>query len=118
MLRNYRVVSVTGDNYSAAWVEGAWASCGLRYARSELPKTKIYLECVALFARCLASLPDHKRLLRELRLERHTHRSGRDTVDHGKHGSDDYANAACGVLHDLSNGSGYLEKLLPRVLNR
>ena len=43
----------------------------------------------------------------ELRLlERHTHRSGRDTVDHGRIGSDDFANSCCGVLRNLSN---YLE---------
>ena len=52
-----------------------------------------------MFARGLVALPDHKRLLRELRLlDRHTHRSGRDTVDHGKNGSDDYSDtpsAAC-----------------------
>jgi hypothetical protein len=61
----------------------------------------------------LVSIPDHKRLLRELRLlERHTHRSGRDTVDHGKNGSDDYANAVAGVLRDLSNYLGYSVELL------
>jgi hypothetical protein len=43
-----------------------------------------------LFARGLVRLPDHARLLRELRLlERHTHRSGKDTVNHGRNGSDD-----------------------------
>jgi hypothetical protein len=37
-------------------------------------------------------------LVRELRLlERHTHRSGRDTVDHGRNGSDDFANS-CPVV--------------------
>ena len=57
-------------------------------------------------------MPDHKRLLRELRLlERHTHRSGRDTVDHGKNGTDDYINAVSGVLRDLDNHLGYLERL-------
>jgi hypothetical protein len=50
----------------------------------------------------------HQRLLRELRLlERHTHRSGRDTVDHGRHGHDDHANAVCGVLRKMSNHLGY-----------
>jgi hypothetical protein len=29
-------------------------------------------------------------------LERRTHRSGRDTVDHGTNGTDDFANALCG----------------------
>ena len=83
----------------------------MRYVRSELPRSQIYLECLPLFARGLVALPDHKRLLRELRLlERHTHRSGRDTVDHGKNGSDDYSNAVCGVLRDLSTHLSYLER--------
>jgi len=32
-------------------------------------------------------------------LERRTHRSGKDTVDHGVNGSDDYANALCGSMY-------------------
>jgi hypothetical protein len=52
-------------------------------------------------------LPDHPKLLRELRLlERRTHRSGRDKVDHGRNGHDDHANAVCGVLRVLSNHLG------------
>ena len=27
------------------------------------------------------------------------HRSGKDTVDHGAHGTDDHANAVCGALY-------------------
>jgi hypothetical protein len=57
-------------------------------------------------------LPDHQKLLRELRLlERHVHRSGKDSVDHPRHGTDDHANAVCGVLRDLSvnPASSYLE---------
>ena len=27
------------------------------------------------------------------------HRSGKDSVDHGAHGSDDHANAVCGALY-------------------
>jgi hypothetical protein len=51
-----------------------------------------------LFTRGLISIPDHARLLRELRLlERRTHRSGRDTVDHGRSGSDDQINALVGA---------------------
>jgi hypothetical protein len=57
------------------------------------------LECIPLFTRGLAGLPDHPKLLRELRLlERHTHRSGKDAVDHPRNGHDDHANAVCGVL--------------------
>jgi hypothetical protein len=56
------------------------------------------------------ALPDHPRLLKELRLlERSVHRSGRDNIDHGAHGTDDHANAVCGVLQNLASylGSGY-----------
>jgi hypothetical protein len=63
---------------------------------------------MVLFTRGLVSMPDHQRTLRELRLlERRTHRSGRDTVDHGRAGSDDYANSVCGVLRTLSRDLGY-----------
>ena len=82
-------------------------------SRASCPESQIYLECLPLWTRGLVSIPDHKRLLRELRLlERHTHRSGRDTVDHGKSGSDDYANAVAGVLRDLSTHLSYLEALI------
>jgi hypothetical protein len=78
------------------------------YVKSELPKSAIYLECVPLFTRGLVGLPDHSRLLRELRLlEHHTHRSGKDTIDHPKGGHDDHANAVCGVLCALSRYFGF-----------
>jgi hypothetical protein len=80
----------------------------VRYVRAEQVKSQIYLECLPLFMRGLVRLPDHPRLLRELRLlERHTHRSGKDTVDHGRNGHDDYINATCGVLRSLANYLGY-----------
>jgi hypothetical protein len=52
------------------------------------------------FAGGLVRLPDHPRPLRELRaLERQTHRSGKDSVEHPRNGRDDHANAASGALH-------------------
>jgi hypothetical protein len=61
-----------------------------------------------LFARHLVRLPEHPKLLRELRLlERRTHRGGKDSVDHPRGGHDDYANCVRGVLRNLSNYSGY-----------
>jgi hypothetical protein len=48
-------------------------------------------------------LPDHARLVRELRLlERRTHGSGKDTVEHPRNGHDDFANVVCGVFHLLT----------------
>ena len=108
LVKEYRCSQVVGDAYAAQWCAGAWQSCNVAYIRSDLPKCQIYLETIPLFARGLVRLPDHARLLRELRLlERHTHRSGKDTIDHPKNGHDDYANAVCGVLRGLSNHLGY-----------
>ncbi|MEI9899645.1 MAG: hypothetical protein WDN31_05285 [Hyphomicrobium sp.] len=59
-------------------------------------------------------MPDLPQLIRELRLlERRTHRSGKDTVDHGSGGSDDYAN----VLSERSttwSAAAWVTTFLPR----
>ena len=99
LCKDYHVSEVVGDAYAREWVAGAWRSAGVEYRKSLLPKSGIYLECVPLFTRGLVRLPDHTKLLRELRLlERQTHRGGKDSVDHPRNASDDYANAACGAL--------------------
>jgi hypothetical protein len=60
------------------------------------------------FSRGLVSPPEHRRLGRELRLlERHVSRAGRDRVDHGRGGHDDYANAVFGALNLAMAGSRY-----------
>jgi hypothetical protein len=109
LCREYGVGSVIGDAYGAEWVQSAWRSAGISYHPSDLAKSELYLETLPLWTRGLISLPDHKPLVRELRLlERHTHRSGRDTVDHGRNGSDDHANAVCCLLRTLAARSGPL----------
>jgi hypothetical protein len=100
LCQEYRVREVVGDAYAAEWVANAWRDTGVAYQKSELTKSEIYLECVPLFTRGIVRLPDHPQLLRELRLlERQTHRSGRDTVDHPRGAQDDYSNSVCGALH-------------------
>jgi hypothetical protein len=94
------------DN-SAAWAESAFQDAGIAYQRSEMNKSALYLEALPLFMRGSVSIPDHAKLLRELRLlERRTSRMGKDIVDHGRNGSDDYANALAGMLRALA-GSNY-----------
>jgi hypothetical protein len=114
LLKGYELSTVTGDNYSAEWVESAFRDCGISYQRSERPKSQLYLECLNLFARGAISLPDHPTLLRELRLlERRTHRSGKDTVDHGLRGHDDYANAVLGcAAHAMGGGPENLDWIM------
>jgi hypothetical protein len=106
LCKEYEITEVTGDGYSDSWVETAFEDEGIAYQRSELKKSQLYLEALPLFTRGAVSIPDFQPLLRELRLlERTTHRSGKDTVDHGRNGSDDHANALCGcAVHAISSG--------------
>ena len=53
-----------------------------------------------MFSRGLVEIPDHRDLVRELTLlERRTGRLGKDSVNHGPHGSDDFANALFGAMY-------------------
>jgi hypothetical protein len=98
LLREYRITSLIGDNYSGAWAETAFKKSGIKYIRSEQPKSKLYLESLPLWMRNAILIPDHPRLVRELRLlERRTSRVGQDVVDHGRGGSDDFANSVVGA---------------------
>ena len=100
LAKAYRCSTVTGDNYAAEWVAGAYREAGCEYRQSKLVRSELYLAGLVLFTRGIVSIADQAQLLRELRLlERRTSRSGKDTVDHGVGGSDDYANALFGALH-------------------
>jgi hypothetical protein len=100
LAREYGCTCITGDNYAGEWVAAAFRDAGARYEKSPHPKSTLYLEALPAFNRGAVSIPDHAILLRELRgLERRVHRSGKDSVDHGKRGSDDCANALVGAMY-------------------
>jgi hypothetical protein len=101
LVKSYRCRKVTGDNFSGEWVAAAFRDSGVTYARSPLTKSELYLAALPVFAQGRVRIPNMPSLTRELRmLERRTHRSGRDSVDHPpRGGSDDLANALCGALH-------------------
>ena len=108
LVKEYGIGTVTGDSYAAQWVTSAWLNTGISYVQSDIPKSQIYRECVPLFTRGLVRLPEHPVLLRELRLlERTVHRGGKDSIDHPRGGHDDFANALCGALRQLSDPLGY-----------
>src|SRR5262249_47277525 len=99
LAREYRCGSITGDNFAGEWVAQAFKKAGIEYRKSKLSKSKLYLEGLPIFNRHAVSIPDYAPLLRELRLlERSTHRSGQDSVDHPRHGSDDLANSLFGAM--------------------
>jgi hypothetical protein len=112
LAQDYGLKQVSGDNFSGDWVVSAFADGGLKYVRAALPKSQLYLEALPLFTRGLIAIPNLPPLVRELRLlERQTHRSGRDTIDAGKHGTDDYANALCGCAAILGQRPAYNSNL-------
>jgi hypothetical protein len=99
LAKSYGCRVVHGDAFAGEWTAGAFRIAGIDYQTSELNRSELYLEGLPLFARGLVSIPEQAQLLRELRLlERKTTRLGRDSVDHGRHGSDDYSNVVFGAL--------------------
>lgn len=110
LCKDYNIHKVTGDNYSAAWCATAFERAGILYERSEMTKSQLYLESLPNWMRRAISIPDHPRLLRELRLlERRTSRSGKDSIDHGQRGHDDYANALVVCMRHLVSSSYNLD---------
>jgi hypothetical protein len=99
LARAYGINELVGDAFAGLWVENAFRDAGISYHKSELPKSALYLEGLSTFNRGRVALPDDPKLIRELRtLERRTHRSGRDSVDHPRNGSDDLANVVFGAM--------------------
>jgi hypothetical protein len=99
LAKQYRCAEVVGDNFAGEWVAAPFKGNGVSYRQCEHPKSQLYLEGLPSFTRGQISIPDHPQLLRELRLlERRVSRSGNDTVDHPRGGSDDHANVCFGAL--------------------
>ena len=47
LCQEYRVTSVTGDNYALEWIQSAWRNSGVSYVKSELTASELYLEASA-----------------------------------------------------------------------
>ena len=77
LARSYGCTKIVGDAFAGEWVSAAFRDCGIRYEVSPLTKFALYLEALPGFNRSAVAIPNHERLLRELRgLERRVHRSG------------------------------------------
>ena len=110
LAKQYRCSVVVGDAYAAEWCAGAFREAGCEYRQSKLARSELYLAGLPLFTRGIVSIPNLAPLLRELRLlERRTARSGKDIVDHGVGGSDDFANSLFGALHLAASVPTYIE---------
>jgi len=98
-LKSYGVTTVQSDRYAGAWVEEAFAKCGITCRQSAEPKSTIYANLLPLLNSGRVALLDHPGLQAQLLgLERRTARGGRDSIDHAPNGHDDLSNAVAGVL--------------------
>ena len=94
LAKQYRIREVFGDNYSAEWTATAFRENGLRYTANDLPMSGLALEALPQFMRGQLQIPNHPKLIKELRLlERRTSRQGRDIIGHGRNGNDDHCSA-------------------------
>ena len=110
ILGRYRVTQLHGDAYASGFVQSTFKQLGISYKNSERSRSEIYLTLLPMLTSRGAVLLDNQRLLSQLaQLERRTGRSGRDSVDHGRSGADDLANAGAGslVLAQSLRGGGY-----------
>jgi hypothetical protein len=100
LLKRYRVYSITADRYGAEWVSEAFRSQGVRHLASDLDRSALYLELLAVVNAGAVEIPDDPKLLRQLRgLERRRGSSGRDRVDHPRGQHDDRANVLAGAAY-------------------
>ena len=99
VLRSYKIREVVGDAYAGEWVRERFRAGGIEYRTSPLSRSEIYLEFLPLLNAGRAKLLDNPRLVAQIAgLERHTARSGAETVDHAPGGHDDIANSAAGAM--------------------
>ncbi len=97
-LRRYDIKRVTGDNYAAQFVAGAFEGSGIRYTKAELPKSALYIELLPRLCSEEISLLDNPLLVDQIvGLERRTRAGGKDIIDHPQNGHDDLANVVAGV---------------------
>lgn len=97
-LKRFGIKCVMGDNYSAEFVVSAFRKNGIKYIRSKLPKSALYLELLPRICSGEIELLDDDISINQLAsLERRTRSGGKDIVDHPRGGHDDSANVIAGV---------------------
>jgi len=97
-LAHYHTKRVTGDNYAAEFVAGAFKDLGFHFSKSPKSASALYLELLPRLCSGEIELLDNETLVTQLaNLERRTRSGGRDVVDHPSGGHDDLANVVAGV---------------------
>lgn len=99
VLRKFKIHSIVGDSYAANFVSDLFLANGIRYTKSPLPKSALFLEFIPIISSGgMIELLDNPVLIRQLiRLERHTRSGGKDLICKPSGGKDDVANSCAGV---------------------
>lgn len=112
----YGLRMVWADRYAASWPVEAFHQRGMVLNTCPKSTGDTYIEFAGALRQRQVALPDHPKLLTQLRgLERRTTRDGRDTVDHRPGGHDDVAaataRAVVAALALTGGSAGYIPKV-------
>ncbi len=103
ILKSYGISKITSDRYAGVFPVELFRKHSITCEQSARPKSTLYQETLPLINSRKIDLLDQPKLTAQLLgLERRTARSGKDSIDHAPGGHDDLANAAAGVLSNLS----------------
>ncbi len=92
--------SICGDNYAASFVSEGFQDLRIRYIKSELNRSELYLELMPRLCSKEIQLLDNDVLINQLAgLERRTRSGGKDKIDHGPGQHDDLANVVAGCSY-------------------
>jgi hypothetical protein len=122
LLDAYKIHRVVGDHYAGEWPRERFRKYGIHYEPSEDFRNDLYVAVLPLLNSGRIELLDNARLVNQFcSLERKTHPSGKDTIDHqrGASGHDDLANAVAGVGWMVTRKGASVSSLItPEILER
>jgi hypothetical protein len=109
VMRRFGVSKAHADRWGSDWVVEAFRKRGVYVVPSEKPKADLYQNLIPAVNSRFVHLLDHPRSIHQLAtLERRTGPSGKDIIDHPKHGHDDVANVIAGLAFHALRAPGQL----------
>ena len=112
-LRARGITRVVGDRFGGLWVTERLRVHGVTLTPADMPRSQLYLECLAVLTSQRCELPENVKMIRQFcQLERRSGGRGgnRDSVDHPQRAGgaggggyhDDIANVVAGLLVELT----------------
>jgi len=107
-LRAFGIHRIVSDNYAGEWPRDRFKAHGIFVDPAPKTKNEAYIELLPMLNSGRVELLDHKRLIAQLcGLERHTARSGRDTITHAPRAHDDIINSVALACVSAVNSSQF-----------